>query len=337
MLSFGVTVLPDPPYTRLVELFRLAEESGFDIGWTYDSHVLWQEGFSLLAVAARETRRIKLGHCVANPGTREPTVVASGYATLHDISDGRMVCGIGRGDSARRVIGQKPVKVAEFEAACTMIRGLMNGRPVQWNDTEIQLKWVRPELPEIPLYVAGYGPKVLSIAGRVSDGVVIQLADPDIVEWTMSLARRAAEEAGRDPEALEPIVCAPCVVSDDLAAAREQVRWFPAMVSNHVFDLLSKYSKEELPAPLVAYVEKREFYDYSEHSRLGAKHGAFVDDETCDRFCILGTAEDHVEKLRRLEEIGVRHWNIYLMTEGQEETLGVYGNEIIPKFDRVPA
>src|SRR5207237_10840662 len=131
-------------------------------------------GFSRVAVAGRDAGRIKVGHCVANPGTRDPTVVASGYATLHDISDGRMVCGIGRGDSARRVIGQKPVKVAEFEAACVMIRDLMNGRPVQWNDTEIELKWVRPELADIPLYVAGYGPKVLSIAGRVSDGVVIQ-------------------------------------------------------------------------------------------------------------------------------------------------------------------
>jgi alkanesulfonate monooxygenase SsuD/methylene tetrahydromethanopterin reductase-like flavin-dependent oxidoreductase (luciferase family) len=104
-----------------------------------------------------------------------------------------------------------------------------------------------------------------------------------------------------------------------------------------VFDLLSKYPKDELPAPLVEYVEKREFYDYSEHSRLGAKHGSFVDDETCERFCILGTPEDHVAKLRRLEQIGVRHWNVYLMTEGQEQTLDVYGSEIIPKFDRVVA
>jgi alkanesulfonate monooxygenase SsuD/methylene tetrahydromethanopterin reductase-like flavin-dependent oxidoreductase (luciferase family) len=157
--------------------------------------------------------------------------------------------GIGRGDSARRVIGQKPVKVDEFERSCTLIRELMNGRPVRYNETDVELKWVRPELPEIPLYVAGYGPKVLAVAGRVSDGVVIQLADPDIVEWTMGLARRAAEAAGRDPEALEPIVCAPCVVSGDLVAARDQVRWFPAMVSNHVFDLLSKYPKEELPDP----------------------------------------------------------------------------------------
>src|ERR671936_2887716 len=115
MLSFGVTVLPDPPVSRLIELIQLAEKRGFGYGWTYDSHVLWQESIPLLAVAARETSSIKLGHFVTNPGTREPTVLASAYATLHDLSDGRMVMGIGRGDSARRYIGQQPVKVAEFE------------------------------------------------------------------------------------------------------------------------------------------------------------------------------------------------------------------------------
>src|SRR5665213_1168705 len=148
-LSFGVTVLPDPPYTR------------------------WLELIPLLAVAARETSKIKLGQFVTNPGTREPTVLASAYATLHDLSDGRMAMAIGRGDSARRYIGQQPVKVAEFEEACAMIRDFMNGREVHWNGKDLQLKWVRPELPEIPLWVAGYGPKALGVAGRVSDGVVI--------------------------------------------------------------------------------------------------------------------------------------------------------------------
>ena len=100
-LSFGVTVLPDPPSSRLVELLQLAESHGFEYGWTYDSHLLWQESFPLLTLAAQATSTMKLGHCVTNPGTREPTVLASGYATLHDISDGRMVMGIGRGDSAR--------------------------------------------------------------------------------------------------------------------------------------------------------------------------------------------------------------------------------------------
>ncbi len=200
-LSFGVTVLPDPPASRLVELMQLGERNGFEIGWTYDSHVLWQESYVQLTMAIQETSRLKFGHLVTNPGTRDPTVVASLYATMHDISDGRMVMGIGRGDSARRYIGQQPVRVAEFERRLQMIKDFMNGREVHWNDKDLQLKWVRPELPEIPMWVAGYGPKALAVAGRVGDGVIIQLADPEIIQWIMGTARAAAEEAGRDPAA----------------------------------------------------------------------------------------------------------------------------------------
>ena len=119
MLTFGVTVLPDPPYQRLLDLLELAERHGFEYGWTYDSHVLWQETIPLLAIAARQTSRIKLGHFVTNPATREPTVLASAYATLQDVSDGRIVMGIGRGDSAVRYIGSKPMRIAEFERACS--------------------------------------------------------------------------------------------------------------------------------------------------------------------------------------------------------------------------
>jgi len=332
-LSFGVTVLPDPPSSRLVELFRLAESNGFEYGWTYDSHVLWQESFPLLTLAAEATETMKFGHCVTNPGTREPTVLASGYATLHDISDGRMVMGIGRGDSARRFIGQQPVKVAEFERRLRMIKDFMNGREVRWNDKDLQLKWVRPELPEIPMHVAGYGPKALAVAGRIGDGVIIQLADPVIIQWIMDTARKAAEEEGRDPSALQCIVSAPSHISADIADARDQVRWFPAMVSNHVMDLIERYGFEsDIPKELTEYVRVRKFYDYEEHSRVGAKHGEFVTDEICDRFCVLGTPEQAAAKLKELESIGVDQFNIYLMTQGQEETLGAYGRDIIPRF-----
>jgi probable F420-dependent oxidoreductase len=339
LLSFGVTVLPDPPFTRLIELMQLAEKEGFDHGWTYDSHVLWQESIPLLALVADRTSKIKLGHFVTNPGTREPTVLASSYATLHDVSDGRMVMGIGRGDSARRYIGQPPVKVAEFERRIAMIRDFMNGREVQWNDKELQLKWVREELPPIPMYVAGYGPKALAVAGRVGDGVIIQLADPEIITWIMDTARRAAEEAGRDPAELRCIVGAPAFVSDDIAAAREEVRWFPAMVSNHVQDLIDRYGTDgqTVPKALTDFVQARKFYDYDDHSRVGAAHGEFVTDEICDRFCVLGNAEQSVAKLKELEAIGVDQFNLYLMTHGQEEILGTYGREIIPQFSGVAA
>src|SRR5258708_17900772 len=168
MLDFGVTVLPDPPYSRWLELIQLAEKHGFGYACTSDSHVLWQESVPLLAVAARETSKIKLGHFVTNPATREPTVLASAYATLHDLSNGRMAMGIGRGDSAVRYIGKQPMKVAEFEAACAMVKEFMNGREVNWNDKELQLKWVRPELPEIPMWVAGYAPTTHPVAGSAS-------------------------------------------------------------------------------------------------------------------------------------------------------------------------
>src|SRR3954454_914469 len=319
-LSFGVTVLPDPPYQRMIELFQLAERLGFDYAWTYDSHGLWQEGMRTMALAAQATERSKLGHMVTNPGTREATVRASAYATLHDISDGRMVMAIGRGASARRYIGQQPVPVGRFEKALKMIKPFMNGEPVHWNDKDIELAWVRKELPPIEMHVAGYGPKALAVAGRVGDGVVTQLADPDIIQWIMGTARKAAEEAGRDPSKLKCIVSAPSHISDDVADAREQVRWFPALVSNHVRDLIARYGADGsvVPRALTDYVPDRTGYDYDEHSRVGAKHGAFVTDEICDRFCVLGTPQQAVQKLRELEEIGVDQFNIYLMTEGQE-------------------
>ncbi|MCP9487078.1 MAG: TIGR03842 family LLM class F420-dependent oxidoreductase [Gaiellaceae bacterium MAG52_C11] len=339
MLSFGVTVLPDPPYTRLIELTKLAESHGFEYGWTYDSHLLWQESMPVMALLADQTSTIRLGHMVTNPATRDPTVLASAYATLQDISEGRMIMGIGRGDSAVRTVGRQPMKVAEFEEALKMIKPFMNGREVTWNGKQLRLEWVRPEQPEIEMHVAGYGPKALAVAGRQGDGVIIQLADPDIIQWIMDTARKAAAEAGRDPAALKCIVSAPSHISDDLADARDQVRWFPAMVSNHVQDLIDRYGTDgsTIPQALTDYVEARKFYDYSEHSRVGAKHGEFVTDEICDRFCVLGDSAGATKKLKELESIGVDQFNIYLMTHGQEETLEAYGNDILPEFSGVAA
>jgi probable F420-dependent oxidoreductase len=338
MLSFGVTVLPDPPHARFFELVELAEQRGFEYAWTYDSHILWQESYATLPIAASRTSKIKLGHFVTNPGIRDATITASWYATMQDLSNGRMVMGIGRGDSSRRVVGLKPVKVADFEARCRMIKDLMNGRKVDWNGKELELTWARKEVPEIPMWIAGYGPRALAVAGRVADGVIIQLADPVIIQWIMDTARKAAEEVGRDPSELKCIVGAPSHITDDLADAREQVRWFPAMVSNHVMDLIEKYGWDsEIPTALTDFVKARKFYDYKEHSRVGARHGEFVTDEICDRFCVLGTAEQATDKLKELESVGVDQFNIYLMTHNQEETLAAYGDKIIPQFTQVAA
>jgi probable F420-dependent oxidoreductase len=330
MLGFGVTLLPDPPYTRFAQLMRLAERCGFDSAWTYDSPILWQDGYAFLTLLTEHTKTMKLGHCVTNPATRHPAVTAAAYATLHDISGGRMVMGMGRGDSAVRVMGQKPTPMREFEDKLVFIKEFMNGRKAEWEGTELELEWARGR-EDIPLYVAGYGPKALGVAGRVADGVIIQLADPVIIRWIMDTARAAAAEAGRDPGALECLVCAPSKVTGDLAGARDEVRWFPAMVGNHVADLVRNYGEGgEVPHALTDYIRERDAYDYTEHSRVGAAHGAFVSDEICDRFCVIGSSAQVVEKLRELEGIGVDQWITYLMTNEQEATLEAYGREVIP-------
>lgn len=328
-LDFGVTVILDPPHDGPLRLLETAEACGFAAGWVFDSPVISEEPYPLLGLAAARTSRIRLGLCVTNPATRDITVTASAHATLHEITGGRMVIGLGRGDSAVHMVGLEPVRVAAFEQAVVAIRELANGRAVTLRGTEVQFPWAGSR-PELPVYVAAYGPKALAVAGRVADGVIIQLADPDIVAWLLGFVRRAAAEAGRDPDAIECIVSAPAVVSDDLPSARDSTRFFPAMVSNHVLDLLRRYDRSELPPALWEFVERRQAYDYRHHARTGSDNGAFVDDVTADRFSILGPVSAHLEKLRELQAAGATQINLYLLTPEPESLLEIYGREIVP-------
>ncbi len=334
MLSFGITLKPDAanaPPKRIVALTRQAERAGFDYAWLFDSHVLWQEPYPLLALMAAGTRRMRLGTCVTNPAVRDVTVTASALATLNLISGGRMDLGIGRGDSSRRVLGKKPTTLDDLEAAVTRIRALAAGEPVEYEGEEVRLEWARGRLP---VWIAGYGPKALRLTGAIADGVILQLADPHIIKWCMGFVHEGARAAGRDPASIEVMAAAPVWVSDDLAVAREHVRWFPALVSNHVMDLIARYDPAELPPELTAYVRDRHGYDYHHHAEVGSDNAQFVSDATVDRFCIVGPVEEHIRRLRALETIGVTQLNIYLMCGDEEATLEVYGRDVLPALAR---
>ena len=147
----------------------------------------------------------------------------------------------------------------------------------------------------------------------------------------IAAVRRAAEAAGRDPAAIKFCVAAPAYVGDDLAHQREQCRWFGGMVGNHVADLVQRYGAgSDIPAALTDYIAAREGYDYSHHGRADNPTTDFVPDEIVDRFCVLGTADDHVARLRELRDLGVDQFNVYLMHDAQEATLAAYGEAVIP-------
>jgi probable F420-dependent oxidoreductase len=326
-MDFGFTLKPDHTIERTVALTRQAEAAGFTYGWLFDSHVLWREPYVLLTLMAQATQRMRLGTCVTNPATREPSVTASTLAVLDEVSGGRMDLGIGRGDSARRVLGKPPTTMATLEEAIRVIRDLVEGRRVTYEGTELVMPWTGKW--KLPVWVAGYGPMALAMTGRVADGLILQLADPDLIRWFVGQLREAAASAGRDPASLKVQAAAPAHVGPR-EVGRERTRWFPALVSNHVVDLVNKYPREQLPAALTGYVQDRAGYDYLHHAEVGSSNAGFVGDEVTDRFCVLGTADDHVRKLRELAAAGVDQFNFYLMNGDEEEQVEIYGREIIP-------
>ena len=328
MLEFAFTLKPDMKPERIVSLARQAEAAGFNYGWIFDSHILWQEPYPLLTLIAANTRKLRLGTCVTNPVVRDPTVTASLLATLNRISGGRMDCGIGRGDSSRRVMGKKPTTLDNLEYAVKVMRDLNSGKEITYDDHAIQMTWADAGVP--PIWVAGYGPKALRCAGRIGDGVILQFADPHLIKWCLGFVKQGAEEAGRDFSKIRVMSATAVWVSNDKKLGRERVRWFPALVSNHVVDLVSRYRPDELPPELTAYISDRKGYNYLHHAEVGSSNAQFVTDDVVDRFCLVGDASAHIEKLRELQALGVTQFNIYLMCGDEEETLEIYGRDIIP-------
>jgi probable F420-dependent oxidoreductase len=332
-MDFGFTIKPDHSVERTIALARQAEAAGFAYGWLFDSHVLWRDPYPLLTLIARETTTLRLGTCVTNPATREPSVTASSLAVLQEISGGRFDLGIGRGDSAIRVLGKSPTTMAILEEAVHVIRALAEGRPIEYEGATLQLPWSAGH--RLPVWIAGYGPVALKMTGRIADGAMLQIADPDLIAWFVSQVRDSASEAGRDPRAVKIMAAAPAHVGD-LADARDRVRWFPALVGNHVVDLVNKY-QGELPESLTRYIRGREGYDYLHHAEVGSTNAAFVTDDIVDRFGLVGDVDAHVAKLRVLAGAGVDQFNLYLMNGNEEEQLEIYGRDVIPALRDVPA
>ncbi|MFQ5789804.1 MAG: TIGR03842 family LLM class F420-dependent oxidoreductase [Acidobacteriota bacterium] len=328
-LEFGITFKGDLSPERTVALAKMAEDAGFTYVWTFDSHILWKDPYPMLTLLAANTRRVRLGTLVTNPAVRDVTVTASLYATLNIISGGRMDMGIGRGDSSRRVLGRRPTAVADLRRASQVIRDLASGKEVDYEGQKLQLKWATGSLP---VWVAAYGPKALAMTGEVADGVILQIADPFLVRWFASTVRESAHKTGRKGSDVKVMSAAPVWVSNDLVECRAQVRWFPAMVGNHVADLVERYHHGELPQELTDYIKGRKGYDYHEHADKDADHLGFITDEVIDRFTIVGPAEAHRKKLEELVAAGVNQFNIYLMSGEEARNLEVYGNEIIPAF-----
>ena len=326
-MELGFTLKPDHDVERLVALTRQAEAAGFTYGWLFDNHVPFREVYPLLTLMAINTTHMRLGTCVTNPATRDPSVTASALATLDEISGGRMDLGIGRGDSSVRSLGKPPTTMKALEHAATLIRDLVEGRTTAHDGTELALPWTGRW--RLPVWIAGYGPMALALTGRIADGLILQLADPVLVRWMVGLMHASAEQAGRNPLSITVQSAAPAYVGR-IEECRDYVRWFPAAVSGHVVELVNRYPSDQLPESLTGYVGMRGAANDDRRDEFGTSSAEFVSDDVVDRFTIVGPPEEHVRRLVELNEAGVDQFNLYLMNGNEEAQLETYGSTVIP-------
>ncbi|MEM8789130.1 MAG: TIGR03842 family LLM class F420-dependent oxidoreductase [Pseudomonadota bacterium] len=316
---------------RARALVRQAENAGFTYCWFYDSHILWRESFMAMAMCMEHTTHMRFGPCVTNPNTRDWSLAASMFASLAKQSEGRFDIGLGRGDSAVRVMGMKPAPLARLEEFAHAMRSLVRGEEVQYGECPAPVKFSWAEGYELPIWVAAYGPKALSSAGRVGDGLILQIGEPKIVKWLADQAKAAGEAEGRDMSDYR-VMCACPAYFGSREESIEATRWFPAMVGNHVADIVEKYGtdRSDIPPSLTAYIKDRKGYDYSKHGQSDNPYLDFISEDIVESFSVLGDTDAHIAKLKELRAAGMTQFNIYLDNGREEQIIAEYGETIIP-------
>ena len=334
-MEFGVCFKGELSPKRLRSLVRQLEAGGFDYCWFYDSHILWRDCYVAMAMCMEHTSRIRFGPCVTNPGVREWSVAASLFAALALQSEGRFDIGLGRGDSSLRVMGKRPANLKSMVEFGQQVKAMVRGEEATYPDCPSSVKFPWAAGHDLPLWIAAYGPKALKSAGEYGDGLILQIAEPEICRWLAVQARLAGEARGRNMSDYRVMAAAPAFVGP-MDVCIEKTRWFPAMVGNHIAEIVERYGEDSdvLPKALSAYVKNRRGYDYSKHGQSDNPYLDFITPDVVESFAVLGSVEQHIDKLRRLEAVGVTQFNIYFENGDEEELITNYAEHIIPELGK---
>jgi 5,10-methylenetetrahydromethanopterin reductase len=310
--EFGVGLFPTEPLQKMIHLAKVTEEAGYSHIWVGDSHLIWREAYVNLAAAALSTSRVVLGTGVTNVLTRDPSVVASAFATLQEACPGRLVMGLGLGDSAVETMGRKPARLADFAAAAERMRELIAGREVKIDTGMIHLKHGVSQ--GVPIYFAASGPKMLELAGRMADGVIILVGvDPARVARAVETIGGGARAAGRRLDEIDLVLWVPCAVAE--TGAREAVKAHVARIVAHPLPYTLAPEEQRVVDDI------RRAYNYYQHMEHGASQALVVPDWLVDRFAVAGTPAEIGAAVDRLRVSGIKQLALipYGAGEGDRE------------------
>ena len=323
-LSLGIS--QREPILHNVEVVQQAEALGFDSAWIADVQLSMKDCFTALALCAVNTSTIKLSTGVTNPITRHPSILASTFTALNEVSNGRAIVGLGTGWTGVFPIGLKPATIKRMEESIVTIRKLCSGEEVPGGERG-PYRMVTGAGP-IPIFIAANQQRMLRMCGRVADGVILMGgANEEFTSWQIDLVRQGAEEVGRSMDEIKLHLWANISLSDDREKARDDV-------SHWVASQAETFSKwRELPEFLEPY--KADFesaskaYNRLEHMSQHASHKRVVSGEFIDYVALVGTGEECLARIRKLEALGLHGVTLSFRAGGRKERMEELHEEII--------
>ena len=339
MTEIGIVMEPVPKCSA--EMAPLLEEMGFDIVLCPDTQNLSADPYGQLALMANATTSLKIGTGVTHPVTRETAVTASAMASLQEESQGRAICGIGRGDSSAAHIGKRQATTEELRSCVVTLKRYLNGEAVEAGNTQSPIRWIDPKvISPVPIDIACTGPRTIEMACDVADRVSFAVGSAfERVEWAMNTAKEHLEKTGRSKDSLQIGAYINLICDHDEKRAISLARMLAGLVAH--FTAMKGASTEHLPDKLLPVTQQLQTnYDMKNHSSEKGQHLDLIDDDFIEWFSIVGSPQKCIDSLGKLLDLGLDH--IYILggspiaeprdarVRAMVEQTEVFANEVLP-------
>ncbi len=333
--AFGIRIPPCRNVRALKDAARAAESAGFEVAWFPDSQFIWRDVWSTMTAAALGTSAIRVGSCVTTFETRHPSVTAAAARTVAEIAPGRTILGVGSGDSAIKLLGMRPTRLAEMRQHIYTVRRLLAGGACEFGGREVRIHG--QAVDGIPVYMAASGPKALQLAGEVADGVIVLAGlSPPLIEQALGNIRAGAERSGRRLEDLDVCLGAFCHITDDPLEAAQVAKPVCVGLAQIGAAASLRLAGIEIEVPKVVkgvYPDMTHAEDWAQAAEVA---GQWVSDDDgrryADAFCAVGTAEECAARLRRAAEFGVSSFYIrgFPSYELPLDLIEAFGSRVMP-------
>lgn len=331
MIQLSIAFQTDKRLTTYAELAALVEQYSFDTITLYED-LMFQPAWQPLHVIAQHTERVRLGPAIVNPYLRHPAVIAGEFALLNEAANGRAYLGVGRGAFLDALDLPQPRPITTVRETIELVRRLVRGDRTPYEGEVFQatedayLRWDPPHR-DVPILVGTWGPKTAALAGELADEVKIGGCwNPDMVPVMREYIARGARRAGRDPEAVDIVVGAVTVISDDAAEAEAIARRKVAMYVPIVGALDPTLSDGER-AEIAAVEDAHDAGDSDTAINL-------LSTETLRKFACFGTPSDVIDQVERLEAAGAARVE-FGTPHGPNKTVAIrqLGEQVLPHFE----